>query len=140
SPQKTNSKTGGYVNLTFLDSKNLSEDESTDELYLKTIINTIHKALENGFSYREIVILVRKKNKGILVANYLTQNNIPIVSSETLLLANSDDVILLINLLEYLKNKRNNQAKVGFLYYIGTHLELDCPLHDFLKQGIDLHQ
>lgn len=140
SPQKTNSKTGGYVNLTFLDSKNLSEDESTDELYLKTIINTIHKALENGFSYREIVILVRKKNKGILVANYLTQNNIPIVSSETLLLANSDDVIFLINLLEYLKNKRNNQAKVGFLYYIGTHLELDCPLHDFLKQGVDLHQ
>lgn len=138
--QKTNSKKGGYVNLSFIDVNQISEDESTDDLYLNQIVKTIKKAQSDGFSYREIVILVRKKTKGILIANYLTEKNIPIVSSETLLIANSDEVIFMVNLLEYLKNKRNNQAKAGFLYYIGTRLELDSPLHDFLKQGVDLHQ
>lgn len=138
SSQKTNAKQGGYVNLSFLDVKNpMVDDETTDERYLKKIVATIQKVVADGFSYREIVILVRKKNKGILVANYLTENNIPIISSETLLIANSDDVIFLVNLLEYLKNKRNNQAKAGFLYYLGTHLELAIPMHDFLKQGVN---
>src|SRR5690606_30910648 len=139
SHQKTNNKQGGYVNLSFLDTSQISEEEeSTDDLYLKKIVETIKKAKSDGFSYREIVILVRKKSKGILIANHLTQNNIPIVSSETLLIANSDEVLFLINLLEYLKNKKNNQAKANFLYYIGTHLDLEIPLHDFLKQGVDL--
>lgn len=137
STQKPNNKKGGYINLSFIDPKNPSnEEETADELYLKTIVAIIQKAVANGFSYRDIVILVRKKNKGVLVAKYLTENNIPIISSETLLLANSDDVIFLTNLLEYLKNKRNNQAKAGFLYYLKTRTEIPLSIHDFLKQGV----
>ncbi|MFA7446248.1 MAG: UvrD-helicase domain-containing protein [Flavobacteriaceae bacterium] len=137
--QKINSKKGGYVNLSFLDLNDLSEEEQTQDVYLKKTVEAIEKSLSEGFSYKEIAVLVRKKKNGIQIANYLTQNNIPIVSSETLLIANSDEVIFMVNLLEYLKNKKNNQAKAGFLYYLGTLLPLEIPLHDFLKQGVDFH-
>src|SRR5690606_14434126 len=39
STQKPNNKKGGYVNLSFIDPKNPSnEEETADELYLKTIV------------------------------------------------------------------------------------------------------
>src|SRR5690606_2666385 len=96
----------------------------------------IEKARNQGFEYREIVILIRRNSEGILIANHLTENNIPIVSSETLLISNSDEVIFLINLLEFIKNKNNVQAKANFLYYLGRNLEVN-PIHDFLKKGVD---
>jgi hypothetical protein len=48
------------------------------------------------------VILTRKRSQGIAIANYLTEQNIPL-SSETLMIQNATEVRLIIHLLKYLK-------------------------------------
>ena len=139
SPQKFNNNTGGFVNISFINENDLTDNEDElsekSDLYLKSVLETIEKATGQGFDYREMVILIRRNSEGVLIANHLTENNIPIVSSETLLISNASEVIFLINLLEFIKNKRNTQAKANFLYYLGRNLNIN-PIHNFLKEGI----
>src|SRR5690606_19483559 len=118
SPQKLNNNTGGFVNISFINENDLIDNEEElsgkSDLYLKSVLETIQKAISQGFDYREIVILIRRNSEGVLIANHLTENNIPIVSSETLLISNASEVIFLINLLEFIKSKKNTQAKANF--------------------------
>lgn len=139
SSQKINNNLGGYVNVSFINQDQNSEDDKQEDtdLYLSYVLNAVQQALQNGFSFGEIVILVRKNQQGILIAEHLTENNIPIVSSETLLISNSAQVIFLINLLEFIKNKNNTQAKADFLYYLGRRWAVE-PIHDFLAKGVSL--
>jgi superfamily I DNA/RNA helicase len=55
------------------------------------------KVLEEGFEYKDIVILTRKRSQGIAIANYLTEQNIPFCS-ETLMIQNATEVRLIIHL------------------------------------------
>lgn len=139
STQKTNSKQGGYVNISFIENHLLEEENKEDiqKLYLQQVQKSIEKALTNGFSYQEIAILVLTNQQGTLIARYLTEQNIPIVSSETLLLSNSDEVVFLVNLLHYIKDARNLEAKANFLYYLGRRIATD-PIHDFLEAGVKI--
>src|SRR5690606_18003458 len=85
SHQHFNEKTGGYVNISFIpDLENSGEDEPLDksDLFVLATLHTIQKVLKQGFQYKDIVILTRKRGQGIAVANYLTEQNIPLLSSE----------------------------------------------------------
>ena len=143
SHQEINSKTGGYVNLSFIE---VPEDETEvegfdldndsitlkDKYYLNQTLKTIQKCLENGFEYKDVVLLTRTKAPGIKLANFLTENSIPILSSETLLIQNATEVKLLIALLRYLKNPKDDQSKIHFLYFIAKYLQTDLEVHDFI--------
>jgi ATP-dependent exoDNAse (exonuclease V) beta subunit len=143
SHQKENSKLGGYVNISFIPKAEKSQDpdgsgEDTldkNELYLLATLNTIEKAKRQGFDYQEIVILTRKRSQGIAIANYLTEQNIPLLSSETLMIQNSSDVQMIINVLKYLKNSADIEAKAYFLLYIANHVQNELSVHDFIAKG-----
>lgn len=139
SHQKENSKLGGYVNISFIPKPEKSEDDEDaldkNELYLLATLNTIEKAKKQGFDYQEIVILTRKRSQGIAIANYLTEQNIPLLSSETLMIQNSSDVQMIINVLKYLKNSADIEAKSYFLLYIANHVQNELPVHDFIAKG-----
>jgi len=141
SSQKTHNNIGGYVNISFIDDKNAYEDNQEpleiDELYLRAILETIQKVKNEGFQYHEIAVLVFKNEKAKRIASCLTENNIPNVSSQSLSIGNSDEVVFLVNFLEFIKNKNNLQAKANFLYYLGVFLEVNS-VHDFLKKGIEI--
>ncbi|NUY81327.1 UvrD-helicase domain-containing protein [Flavobacterium sp. MAH-1] len=142
SRQETTAKQGGYVNIRFVQPNDEDEDVTTekDELHLQATLKTINEVIGLGFRYSEIAILTRKRDKGILVANYLTQNEIPLLSSETLQIATSTEVRFIVNLLRYLKNANDAEAKAMFLQYIGKHLQQRMPLHDFIAQGMSHHE
>jgi ATP-dependent exoDNAse (exonuclease V) beta subunit len=106
-----------------------------NELYLLATLNTIEKVKKQGFDYQEIVILTRKRSQGIAIANYLTEQNIPLLSSETLMIQNSSDVQLIINVLKYLKNSADVEAKAYFLLYIANHVQNELSVHDFIAKG-----
>ena len=80
--QNTFLEDSGYVNFNFLD---LEKDDDKNEQYSEQVLNTINNCLKNGFKLEDICVLVRKKKEGVAVANYLSQHQIPIISSETLL-------------------------------------------------------
>jgi ATP-dependent exoDNAse (exonuclease V) beta subunit len=139
SRQEENSKKGGYVNISFIPKlENSSEDEDAldkIEQYLQATLKTIEKVKTEGFEYQEIVILTRKRAQGTAVANYLIENNIPIISSETLMIQNSSDVQMIINFLRYLNNNSDIEAKASFLLYISNQFQSGMAVHDFIAKG-----
>ena len=144
SHQHCNDKLGGYVNISFIpkiDKKDSIEDQEDDldksSLYLRATLNTILKVTQQGFEYKDIVILTRKRSHGIAVANYLTEQGIPLLSSETLMIQNATEVRLIIYLLKYLKNNADLEAKAYFLHYVAENLQEELPVHDFIAQGME---
>src|SRR5690606_27164054 len=140
--QLENDKKGGYVNLSFIESS--EEDDSFDEnevgysyktlQYLEKTKETIHKIKEKGFNFGDIVLLTRKKSEGVYLANYLTENDIPILSSETLLIQNASEVKLIISLLRYLSNNKDDESKAFVLYFVAKYCQNDLPIHDFILE------
>ncbi|UOK43298.1 MULTISPECIES: UvrD-helicase domain-containing protein [Flavobacterium] len=142
SSQEVNSKQGGYVNISFIpkvEKNGDTADEEADDkeqLYLKATLATIEKVKAQGFQYRDVVLLTRKRSSGIALANYLTENDVPILSSETLLIDNATEVKLILNVLRYLKNNNDKEAKAAFLYFIAKNKQAELPIHDFIEVGM----
>ncbi len=131
--QKLNKKQGGYVKLTFIDPE--LDKEEVIQTYLDETLRTIKQCLASGFAYKDMVILVRKRDNGVAVAKFLTENNLPIVSSETLLIDNSTEVKLLVNALKFLKNTNDTEAKALFLYFLYHQKNINIPIHTFINEG-----
>ena len=144
SHQKNNEKLGGYVNISFIPkSEPKKEDEELVEKeaqFLAATLATIQKVKSQGFEYQEIVILTRKRKQGIAVANYLTEQGIPLLSSETLLIQNATEVKFIINLLKYLRNPSDSESKALFLHYFSEHHQDQMSVHDFIKTGMEIKQ
>ena len=144
SHQKTNDKTGGYVNISFIPKVETSEEdeEALDktDLYVLATLNTIQKVIAEGFEYKDIVILTRKRSQGIAIANYLTEQKIPLLSSETLMIQNATEVRFIIYVLKYLKNSSDLESKANFLQYLAQNSQDKLPIHDFIAQGMALYQ
>lgn len=146
--QETNEKTGGFVSVTFLDdtieiNEEIAEDESItekDKQYLSKTLEIIQQSLANGFEYSDIVLLTRKTKNGVLLANFLTENNIPIISSETLLIQNASEVKFIINFLEYLDSSNNQESKINWLYFVATTKVDKNKIHDFIVSAKDLSE
>lgn len=95
----------GYVSISFLE-RCVSEEKNT--LQCQEVANCIDKAIKAGASYSDICILVRRQSEGNLIADYLTQSNIQVVSSNALLVKNAPHIkllLLLLNLIVYSKNR-----------------------------------
>ena len=121
SNQKTNNKSDGYVNLAFV------EDEDSEEQYLNKTLSTINSLLERNYNLKDICIITRKKSEGILVANHLSQNNIDIISSESLLLKNSEHVNFIISILNEINtpSKLSKVAIISFLFQNKSNTQTD---------------
>ncbi|WP_320813971.1 UvrD-helicase domain-containing protein [Flavobacterium sp.] len=152
SHQKINSKLGGYVNLSFIEvPKEENEDffaefdednvySAKTKYYLSKTLETIYSVIDKGFQFRDIVLLTRKKSDGVALANFLTENQIPILSSETLLIQNATEVKLIVNLLKYLKSNKDQESKVYVLYYVAKNLQKTYSIHDFIALTKDLSE
>jgi ATP-dependent exoDNAse (exonuclease V) beta subunit len=138
SRQKISAKQGGYVNISFIPELYSGDPEAPGkaDLHLEATIETIRNVRALGFSYSDIAILTRKRDQGIAVANYLTENEIPLLSSETLQIATSTEVRFIINVLRYLKNANDAEAKAQFLHHIGHHHQQQLPVADFISEGM----
>jgi len=140
--QKSNAKEGGYVNISFLpiiEKSEFAEEEEVvgkSDLYVLATLNTIQKVIREGFEYKDIVILTRKRDQGIAIANYLTEQNIPLLSSETLMIQNATEVRLIVHLLRYLNNSADLESKANFLHFLASNLEIQMPVHDFIAKGM----
>ncbi len=126
--QEINFKENGYVNISLIEAETITEE---NEVYPQRVLEIILELQEKKYSLSDICILTRRQKEGIAVADYLTENGIAIVSSETLLINNSkevqfiidilklslkpDDLLLRITILYYLIGAYNIQDKAGFL-------------------------
>ncbi|MFK5957672.1 MAG: UvrD-helicase domain-containing protein [Lutibacter sp.] len=133
--QKRNKKEGGFVQVSFVEKQ--KDDEERDLVYPKKVLDII-KNLDTSFQRNEVCVLVRTRKQGIAVANYLSENGIEIISSETLLLGNSLKVNFIINLLNILQHPLNKEFKINVLYFLYDNLQINGSKHTFFSRFVHL--
>jgi len=115
---------GGFVSVRFIESIKQDEDptENTHEdevfLHVKSIIEECQSL---GFEWKDIAILVREKRKGQMIAEYLLEHDIHVVSPDSLLLEKIPAIRFLIDVLTYLSNKENKIAEASIIYFLALN-------------------
>jgi len=149
-----NNENAGYAGVRFLNRKTNTEDttdeqdETIPELALSETRSFIDKLLRANYRLKDIAILVRNKREGTKIAEYLVDqkygNNQPyrIISNETLYLEKSSAVKLLVAVIQWIVDDKdeinklflasefsgaNNTNRDFALYYKGDSIESFLP-------------
>lgn len=133
SRQETNSKQGGFVSLDFLE---IEEDkEENQQKYARKTLEIIQN-LDQGFSKSDVCVIVRTKKDGVQIADYLTQNGVQIVSSETLLLKNSTKLCFIVDFLKLLDNPLDELTQFSIVSFLYEHLDVQQSKDAFYKSAV----
>lgn len=124
--------TGGAVQLEFL---NLQE-QSGDMLEEKRTLELIHELQNDNFQLRDIVLLTRSNQEGVAIATYLINNNIPVLSSESLLIKTSDTVNFICNFLYFLNDPYDQISKAAVFNYLSSNGKIKTGSLDTLLMHI----
>ena len=110
--QKTSKTEEGLVQVELYDAEN------QPDYCLGRVKDLIHDLTQNhGYSNSDITVLVRKTAYGSLIANYLNDNEIPVISQDSILLKSSNHVQLLVCALRYMIYDDNETNVANLLYY-----------------------
>ena len=133
--QNYNNKSDGYVQISFVEKQ--KDDEEKELIFPKKVAEIIQN-LDSSFQKSDVCVLVRTKNQGVTIANYLSENGIDIISSETLLLKNNAKVNFIIDVLNAIQEPSNKKFKINLLYFLYEHLNITESKHEFFTQNINL--
>ncbi|MCG9973177.1 UvrD-helicase domain-containing protein [Christiangramia crocea] len=123
----------GYVNLSFLEAKNREEEF---EIYPEKILEIINSLDKKGFNRRDICILTRRRSEGVAIAQYLSENDISVISSETLLLSQSPEVNFIIDLLYFSLNPKDDHLKLNIYDYLADKYLKEEETYDVLINSL----
>ncbi len=104
--QLPTTKKGGLIDIQFIDEQAVNDKK---EGYGAAALAIIEEVRAKGYGYKDICILVRNHKDGVAMADVLTQQELPVVSSESLLLKSNGAVRFLIHLLQ-LQNQPDDLA------------------------------
>lgn len=98
--KKREHPSGGYVNVKLwnVNSSGKEKDYKLEEF--TAVLNDIKNVTSYGYKLKDIAILVRYNSYGIELSKYLLENQINVISSESLLVSSANEVKLLIHLLK----------------------------------------
>ena len=135
--QLNSNNPGGYITVNFIPKSRLKSE--SDDFYLKLLYKKVLSVLSRGYKINQIAVLVRKKRQAVLVSEELVKNGIKILSSESLLINNSDSVRFLISLMRLLINQDNiRQYKIILDYLWNLKFSESLEYHSFLKRYLNL--
>lgn len=108
-PKKT---PGGRIKVHF----GASADEPSE------VFNAIVSAVEEGYHYGDIGVLVRKNEHGAMIAQYLIENGVPVVTDESLEVKSSSTVANLLALLSSIDNPKDKLS-----LYLTSEMGVQIP-------------
>ena len=121
-------KNQGLVELRFL-------NNGKDEFHLEHILEIINTAVEDhNYSYSDIGILCRNNIQAVNVANFLKDEEIPLVSSEALLIKNIPQVKFLVNLSIWLNDFQNIKAIKDIISFLINKKGWDDKMDVYFKK------
>jgi len=118
----------GYVEAQFF----IPEKGETDNQYYEYVKETINQSVGDGYTYSDIVVLVRNNKNGNKIANFLNDHDIPVLSSDSLLLHDNSKIKFLISFLRFLIHSEDEVAKLYILEYWAK--EKKRALHDIHRE------
>jgi ATP-dependent exoDNAse (exonuclease V) beta subunit (contains helicase and exonuclease domains) len=124
----------GLVQVELFNEENLKNNPDPNAPILSRIKELISE-LSTEYDYKDITILTRSNAKGSLIANYLNDNNIPVISADSILLKSSDRVQLIIQTLTYFIHDDNSITIASLIYFWkSTHdKDFDGKLNGFFS-------
>jgi ATP-dependent exoDNAse (exonuclease V) beta subunit len=123
--------TGGYVSI---HSGNLEKD-NVDLENFELIKQHINHAINSGYSYNDICIIARNNKQGNLCANFLMEEEIPVISSDSLLLKNNPEINCLTAFITYLNNPFDDISAAVVLNYVVQNKELSNNIKELVRSG-----
>ncbi|MVM33564.1 AAA family ATPase [Spirosoma sp. HMF4905] len=105
----------GHVQLDFVDKDDELGKDLTTRM-LETTIAHLERSLAEGYHYKDIAILCRKKSHARALANELNARQIPLVSADSLSLEFSDPVKWLVTLMRVLQRPDLRVLRYELLY------------------------
>ena len=125
----------GYVCFKeiFVDKDAPNKKSEIELLHLSNTLKSIEDSIKEGYDYKDIAIIIRINKQGNLLANYLSEHNIPITSSESLLLESNKKVNLIVNILHWFLDKNNEHTnfKIATLIHQLYNVEEDFTKYVF---------
>jgi len=112
--QETNEKRGGFVKISFLP----NEKNEAINPHCEKVLQSINTIVEAKYNYADICVLVRNKNNEKKLAEYLIKKQIPVISSEGLLLMNNEVVTFLISCIEFILNPAEKEYAFAILEFL----------------------
>ena len=109
---RTSDDQEGYVRLSFC-----SPDAEDD-----AVLESIREAHDAGAKYGDMAVLVRNNSEGGLVAAFLMENGIPVISDDSLNLKSSVAVRRLVSLLSCMENPDDSVSS-----YLASSMEVAFP-------------
>lgn len=126
-------KSGGFVQIEFLDvSIHEGERPSTAE----RVIQIINDCIKNkNYSFSDIAVLTRSNREGNALAAELLHANIPVISSESLMVASSNEVKFLLSWFRVLSNNNTDVNLLQILNYLIENQKIPfASLESLLEQ------
>lgn len=133
--QKPTSKKGGYVEISFVDAK-ISAEEAI--LYPQEVLRIVSNLIRKEYRYRDICVLIRAKKQGAQIAAFLSENGIPIISSESLLLHTNETVCFIIDVLKVSVDIKDLLSKAQLAYFLAKRFKIS-DTHVFIKELVSTH-
>lgn len=117
-------KEGGYVSIKLVESD--TADEIKNNIYesIYDIISDL--VLNKGYDYKDIAILARKNGELNEILKYLSVKringkDIPMISSESYLLKNNDEIMFLYSMLSMLVNPTDKASQLFVMEYLSNN-------------------
>lgn len=133
--QLTHKDHTGYVNLNFLD---IDNSQNKNEVYTKKVLETINSCIDNGYQHSDICVIVRYKKEGVAIADVLNENNIQVITSETLTVNQSEEVRFINHMLQLIVTPSSYAHKVNVLQYLISLFKIEDS-HHFYEQHVHLN-
>ena len=129
--QNTNSRAGGYVEIYQFFAKDTKEE--VIKIHVQKSFEAINSALEQDFAHNEIAVLVRTKAQATAISESLAIHGIPFLSSESLNLSHSKEVLFLIGLLRLVLDENNLEHRLTVLEFLRSDFGGKETYHDFIS-------
>lgn len=112
----------------------------SEEDQLEYVLKSIQKSIAKGFQLKDICLIVRNNKSGSLLANYLTENNITVISPDSLFIGKDRSVKFLFHLMNSIIQSKDPNYKIKAIeHYASLREETATKLiqnkEEFIKEN-----
>uniref|UniRef100_UPI0039A6B407 UvrD-helicase domain-containing protein n=1 Tax=Ornithobacterium rhinotracheale TaxID=28251 RepID=UPI0039A6B407 len=133
--QKINDKRGGFVSIERIVIEK-DDPKNYNDYVLENLLTKIENCLQNGYELRDLTILVNTNKEGNLVAEYLQENEIEVLSDEALLLSNNPEIQLILSVLRLMTDTENHKFRSDLLLNLKSMKKLNVS--DFTEFSLNV--
>ncbi len=105
----------GYINICLFDKDNLL---GFQDFNLERILSILEELKADNFKLQDIAVICRSNSEANKVAEFLLEQDIPVVSSESLLLGNSAQLNFVVGFIRYLQDPTNRVNAAHLLSFL----------------------